>query len=431
MIATLGLVVAACTTSDDDGDDGGAAATEEGGGGGGGLGTGVTEDTVKIGFSYVDLEALAQAGVLDITHGPYEEIMQSLVDDLNENGGINGRQVEVVFGAYDAVGNEDSLALCAKLTEDEQVFAVLGGFIGDNNLCVVEQHETVLVGGILSEANLQRARAPWVTYEASAEHSVQALVQGLEAEGELEGRTIGVYGGAGDEGAIEATKQALEDAGAEVAFEGINDAPAEDQTAVTSQDATFAQRMQDEGVDAVVLAGQYIPAGPWDTAGFHPRLWVSSTNSLAASAFTVDFTKFPDVLAAGGPTTEELVDGEAYKRCEQVYEESSGVDVLPPEEEAARGETTGFVALTIACSSLDLFKAAAEGAGDELNQDSFREGIESIGDISLARAPVASYGSDKYDGVDELRLYRFNPAYEPDGPEPVGLPVGDPVSVGT
>src|SRR3712207_3366070 len=92
VIATLGLLVAACTTSEDDGDDSGTAATEEGGGGGGGLGTGVTEDTIKIGFSYVDLEALAQAGVLDITHGPYEEIMQSLVEDLNENGGINGRQ---------------------------------------------------------------------------------------------------------------------------------------------------------------------------------------------------------------------------------------------------------------------------------------------------------------------------------------------------
>jgi Periplasmic binding protein len=425
MLAALSLLVAACTTSEDDGDNGGDATAEEGGGGG--LGTGVSEDTIKIGFSYVDLEALAQAGVLKVTHGPYEEIMQSLVDDLNANGGINGRQLEVVYGAYDAIGNEESLALCSRLTEDEQVFAVLSGFLGDNNLCVVEQHETVLVGGILSDANLERARAPWITYEPSAEHSIQALVQGLDAEGELDGRTIGVYGVAGDEGTIEAAKQALEDAGAEVAFEGVNDAPAEDQAAVASQDTTFAQRMQDEGVDAVVLAGQYIPAGPWDTAGFHPRLWVSSTNSLAASAFTVDFTKFPDVLAAGGPTTEELVASDAYKRCEQVYEDASGVDVLTPEEEAAQGESTGFPALTIACSSLDLFRAAAEAAGDELNQSSFREGVESVGEISLARAPVASYGRDKYDGVDELRLFRFNPAYEPDGPEPVGLPVGDPI----
>jgi hypothetical protein len=429
VLAVLALFVSACTTSDDGGDDGDSAAAD-GDSSGGGLGPGVTDDTIKVGFSYLDLEALAQAGVVKVDQGPVEEITQSLVDDLNDNGGINGRQLEVVYGKYSpAGGTEEALALCARFSEDEEVFAVLGGFNGDTNLCVVEQHETPLIGGVQSPALLERARAPWVTFDASAEHSVEALVRGLDAEGELDGRTIAVFGLASEQGSVDAAKQVLEDAGAEVAFEALNDAPVTDTAAIAALNTTFAQRMQDDGVDAVVVAGQYVPVADFNQAGFHPRLWVSSINALGGFAYTNDFTVFPDVLTTGGPPTDEVLEGDEYKRCERIYEEASGNDVVSSVEEQAQGRASGFGALGIACSALKIFAAGAEAAGDELNANSFEEGIESVGEISLFWSPNSSFGPDKYDAPDELQLYRFNPAWTPDVAEELGLPVGEPISL--
>src|SRR3954467_14352508 len=44
---------------------------------------GVTATTIKIGFSYIDLETLAKAGIIKIDHGPYEQIIKALVADVN------------------------------------------------------------------------------------------------------------------------------------------------------------------------------------------------------------------------------------------------------------------------------------------------------------------------------------------------------------
>ena len=157
---------------------------------------GVTADSIKIGFSYPDLALLAKTGLLNIDNGPYEPIIKSIVDDVNKGGGINGRKLVLTTAPYNVLGTTAQVASCTKLTEDDQVFAVIGGFVGDNNLCVTQQHSTPLVSGYGSGFNqiaLSKARAPWATWGASDEHAFTALVKLLDQQGKLKGQKIAVY----------------------------------------------------------------------------------------------------------------------------------------------------------------------------------------------------------------------------------------------
>ena len=95
---------------------------------------GVTADTINIGLSYPDLAALAKTGLVKIDNGDYEGMGTALVDDINKHGGVGGRQLKLFFGKYSVLDPTAQLAACSKLTQDDKVFMILGGFIGDNNL---------------------------------------------------------------------------------------------------------------------------------------------------------------------------------------------------------------------------------------------------------------------------------------------------------
>ena len=68
------------------------------------------------------------------------------------------------------------------------------------------------------------------------------------------------------------------------------------------------------------------------------------------------------------------------------------------------------MALGDACNTLLMFRAAAEAAGDTLNQDTWLEGLESLTEIELIGGP-GSFGPGKYAAQDAFWLYEPNPAH--------------------
>jgi ABC-type branched-subunit amino acid transport system substrate-binding protein len=90
--------------------------------------SGVTNDQIKVGITYVDLEALRPVGI-KIDHGDYETSFKTVIDDINANGGVNGRKIVPVFAPVNPVGTDPAQAACLKLTEDQKVFAVVGFFL--------------------------------------------------------------------------------------------------------------------------------------------------------------------------------------------------------------------------------------------------------------------------------------------------------------
>ncbi len=374
--------------------------------------TGVTATTIKIGFSYIDLEALAKSGIIKIDHGPYAQIIQALVDDVNDRGGINGRKLELVTAKYSAIGNTDQLAACTKLTEDDKVFAVLNGLLQNNNLCVTQQHATILIGGSGLSANLlAQARAPWVTSGPSIERSIKALIQLLDANGSLKGKTIGLYAAqAANKPLLDLGTQALKAAGYSVKDQALNDAPDNDAQAATAQDNVIAQRFSNEHIDTVIDVGLFIPAADFDGAGYHPTLYTLDEGNVAAAAFTNPLGKFPLVAAvASGADPFKVPE---LQRCAQVWKAKTGKTIKTQEQEDLDGKSSGYVAMIKACSALQIFVAAAKAAGPDLTNASFARGLASIGAIDLADVGPSSFGADKPDGQDTFQLVKFDPTWK-------------------
>src|SRR6476619_2664814 len=85
----------------------------------------VTKDKIRIGVSYVDLAAVRAAGIKR-DHGDYEKAFQTVIDDVNAKGGVNGRTIVPVYAPINPIGTDPAQQACVKLTEDEKVFAVIG-----------------------------------------------------------------------------------------------------------------------------------------------------------------------------------------------------------------------------------------------------------------------------------------------------------------
>ena len=389
VVAAVGVLAAGCTTSRKTNTSTGGTGTT-----GGGTTTasarGVTANTIKIGFSYIDLEALAKSGIIKIDHGPYAKVIKVLVDDVNARGGINGRKLQLSIAKYSPIGNDEQLAACTKLTEDDQVFAVLDGFLTNNNLCVVQQHSTALVGGNLNGPLLAKARAPWATWAPSDERSITALVKAMDQNGYLKGHTIAVYSSdASTKPLVDAGVKALDDAGYKAADTALLDAPATDVQAATAQDKVIAERFKNKGVDTVILVGQFTPGADFDAVGFHPGLFSISSGNIAAAAFTNPLEKFPIVAGLGGTSDPNAGYNTAeMRRCREVYKKATGIEIKTEQEELAAKKSTGGGAMSEACTAMQIFVAAAKAAGKNLNNETFAKGVASIGKISLPSAPV-------------------------------------------
>ena len=129
----------------------------------GGSTPGVTKDEIKVGITNIDFSSIRN--IVDIDHGDYEAAYRAVIKDVNKHGGINGRTVAPVFAAVSPVGTVAQQEACVKLTEDEKVFAAIGFFNTDAPLCYVEQHDTPVVGGNITQEYLARAKAPWFSLE--------------------------------------------------------------------------------------------------------------------------------------------------------------------------------------------------------------------------------------------------------------------------
>ncbi|TFV61815.1 UNVERIFIED_ORG: amino acid-binding protein [Bacillus sp. AZ43] len=103
----------------------GGGNNDDGGGGGGGgeneaSDIGITEDTIKLGAHY-PLTGVAAPGYSEIPTG-----VQAYFDYVNENGGVNGRQIEYIY-RDDAYNPTNTTQVVNQLVLEDEVFAIVGG----------------------------------------------------------------------------------------------------------------------------------------------------------------------------------------------------------------------------------------------------------------------------------------------------------------
>jgi ABC-type branched-subunit amino acid transport system substrate-binding protein len=347
---------------------------------------GVTDDTIRVGITYVDLGTVEQ---MSINHGDYAATYQALIDKINLEGGINGRQIEAVMAPISVAGEGNADAVCVQLTEDEEVFVVMGNFIGDATLCYVEGHEQAIIGGTQTEDALARAKAPWYTTDFGSDFQSDAIAVLAEA-GELDG-VVGVAATTGNQTLIEQSiLPALEAAGIEVVELAYNDAPTSDPAAGQTQSSAIVQRFEAVGIDTILTVGNdgVAFAQALETTPYRPKLVMTNFNTMTPFVNDEsgrDLSVLEGSVGAGsfGPEAA-FFDDPAMAECAQTVQDA-GLPWVDPADwtEGARP----FVSARNACWALALFVAIAERAGENLNYGTFQAAGDSLGEMHMPGYP--------------------------------------------
>lgn len=375
---------------------------------------GVTATTVKVGFTALDTAGLSRVGVgIGVTVEQQRDAWIGYAKEINARGGLSGRKIEPVVVSYDPTNENSQRQACAKLTQDEKVFAIVGGFNYPVAVsCVVRENQTPLFSGYpaTSDEIFATAGGRFITMYPRASRMMATQVAALDQVGKLKGRTIGILNQvSNDPGAKTSTalQQAIEARGYQVKRKA--DLSADSGTAASQVPITVNQFQQD-GIDTVfVLAGvitatQFVQQGDRQgyTPNFHMSDWANNNNDFVVQNMPASFDGEVGVTHTVGHGNKMPFGPESAMaaRCRQNHDQHSGRTL------AARG-TAEYGATMQNCDSILTFEKAARAAGPNLTRASISATVPGLGSYPIANWGPGSFGSGKYDFTDQVRLHVF------------------------
>ena len=376
---------------------------------------GVTADTITIGVSYLDIEALVDLGFSPATWGDQELVIQALTDDINERGGINGRQVEVIMDKYSPIGITEAEAACLRLTEDNEVFAVLFGFLGPAevaNTCIVGNQETVLVGGTITDERMAEARAPWVNERAPRARVTNALFALLDEEGELQGRSIAIVADASAAAQLEEVAGLVRNFGVNPVLEVATSSAVGDLIAQNQEWSALSERISAAGADTLLLVGN-ASAGIQNASlyGLDVDVWATDASGLGSNiGSNVEPEAARGVITVAAMTGAQMYESDPrFQECFDAFtSRHPDIEVKNPDT-LEEGEPLWFTSLSGHCRFFQLFELLATSAGPDLTHETFAQAIQDAGDFSIAGQPYASFGPDKFSSNDSFQLVAQDP----------------------
>jgi ABC-type branched-subunit amino acid transport system substrate-binding protein len=419
VVLAASLIVAAtgCTTrstsgSSDDTTGGSTTASDT-------RAVGITPTTIKLGITTLDLAAIKD--LIDLDHGDAVTAYTAVINDINANGGINGRKIVPVFAPVNPSLASASAAACTKLTEDEKVFAVIGYFRLDDPLCYVHTHDTPIVGDSLTPVQQKQAKAPWFNTTLTSEHLIPKALAAFQTDGAFTGHKVAVVGMAQDAPDFHnVVLPALHKLGIPVVASAINDASINDLPAIYQQYGLISQKFKQAGADTVIAVGA--ASNSWPLAQqvlqttYKPRLLALDYNNLLSyldGSQGFDASLLTNALAAYGgmPDPKDVWTTPALQKCIALVTAAHPSEPVgdPTTAKPNTGHSPWSNAVT-ACQQVNLFAQIAKAAGKNLTNGSFLTGGESLKNITLpgGNQPL-SYGPDSYDGNLPVTIYAWDP----------------------
>ncbi|MYB04580.1 MAG: ABC transporter substrate-binding protein [Acidimicrobiaceae bacterium] len=268
--------------------------------------TGIEANSISIVHLRTRLEDLVDIGFgTDV--GDPAEMFETYVAVVNEQcGGIRGRMIElhtIEAPAYGDTVDAERNAACIQAIEDLDAVVVVNssGFGGSAILCIVEVNETAFITSSSPPLEfMERSGDRLIVSTATAEEQLSWLALDLIAQGQLDGRTVGVVS-PDTPGVVEAVEgglvDVLRDNGVDVAVFSVIGCQGGTVCAEGSVDS--AQQMRAAGIDVffntlnVISAPLYI--NEMLAQGFKPgdvQFYASDFNSQAAELVASKIVQF-------------------------------------------------------------------------------------------------------------------------------------------
>ncbi len=429
VLLTIGcLFGAACTseTSDDDSeavdaddDSDTSTAAEDGDSPPAADAEGITDDTIKISLIASDLAQLSEQNLAPEI-GDAQKTLEAVVADINANGGVAGRQIELVphvISGTDAVLNPDvGRQACVQATEDDRPFAVLitAAITAETIECAAVDHDNVVTLTMDSWPDSFYAESGGRLFSVATHTSVgrqreyRAWPQILDDAGALEGKTIGIIRmdtPEQEEAVEEGLKPGLADLGIEIAAESALPCPEGTQTC--EQHDVAIQRLRDAGVDFVFLTAQTLVGSATVEAaanlGFEPE-WATIGNNVTDTVARFYVNAKDNYDGAWGINTVFPDPTPETDACNEIAV-AGGAEEFP-----SGSDGYGYTAVT--CMQLQLLVAAIESVDGPITQQAVIEALEAMSQVPMSAGPPGSLGPDKHDAGDAVFLSRYDAASE-------------------
>ncbi len=377
---------------------------------------GVTPDTITIGVSMLNFELLQEMGLTAAGWGDQQGVFQALVDDLNANGGILGRKVVAVYDYYSPIDAADAERACTVLTQDNEVFAAVLGFVGPlagtADPCFAGTNNTVLVGGEHTPDEIALAVAPWFNVEPSTEDHTSNLLDLLVQTGRADGASVFVVSHQSATGDEPLVLEGLSARGIEVVGTAVLDANDGDTAAQDQLMQVISERIRADGADTVMINGN--PAATIRGLGLNGLLdsvtiWSNNAAGLGNLGQTLDHEWARGAIASDGPSELDIWNDDVFQDCVRVVNAAGiGAD-LRPTAELAEGDENWFNPTRRYCGHLSLFAQIAAAAGPNLTPETFEQGAYTLTDFVLPGYPANSLSPTKLGARDLYRLTTFDP----------------------
>jgi hypothetical protein len=379
--------------------------------------TGVSSDRIELGVVWSDLDELREMGLVDINYGDIELVWQTMIDDINARGGVGGRQLEMLFEQYNPVLTSTVEEMCIRLTEDNQVFAVVGSLAGpalEGIPCFIESQETIVVGGTHRPELLARAKVPWITTEWSQDRRYSALLELYDRQGLLGGRMAVLDDHREHDGLTnDIVLPTLDRLGHDLVDVLTSTADGGDELALEAQVGLFAEKLNTENVETLLVVQSAIALGfPLvREAGFDGTILTVDSGSFLAGIGGFDERDPSTYEGAYGPTifgSDDVWAMQSTRDCVATFESANpGIDVIPSDQ-VPDGEPQWASVLLPACRLLQLFSMIADAAGPELTPTTFEQAAFTLGTFELPGQPFNSISAEKLDANDGMGLGMFD-----------------------
>lgn len=438
LLSALVLAGACSASTDGDDADGGGGTTTEAPTGTEAVSTfdysgvptqGVTEDSVRLGVANVDAAVLEEIGIEGIELAPTEALFAAWIDELNADGGVNGRRVELAYRPFIPYVDAEAEAACVELAEDQEVFLAIGILLDDGPLCLTETQQVPYLGLFgLSPEREERSIAPFFALEMSDDRQKLGGVDQMIADGAFTDRTVGLVWDTGDTPVVEEFIQpALEEAGVDVVVEATREiVSGTDQAAADQEMDVMVERLRAADPDVILNVSDFgaLPVALQRNDYLPDAIYSTSAQGLSADVVTglgLDETTLEaiSITTIANDDRDTLLADEGFQACLESYAAS---DPAEPIADDASYEVLSSVAQS--CSAFQIFVQAAEAAGDDLTPASWAAGAESLGELDLPGLPFASLSPIQHSAGDAIATYAWDAA------EGRYLATGDPIDIG-
>lgn len=390
-----------------------------------GPGPGVTDDSVKVVFVAVDLDAVKKfTGFNTASVGDQEAQLQALEDWVNANGGIGGRDLDIVFRLYDAQADSPAAEeqLCNQITQDDQAFAVVmtGQYQTNARPCYADRQTLVLDASLYAmSTDYLDEYSPYLWTASFPEYGafVRSYVKVLSEQSFFEGEE-GV-------GVVAADSPVNRDVIESLAVPMLQDHGIEPEVAWvdTTDTGTLFQGLEQgaitfrsKGIERVMFLGGSRMASVFATVagsqdGFKPRYAISSFDNpsfFVNNPDTIPADTMDGMVGIGFHPPQDVPDsqfpfptGEAETECLAIYEDAG---ITFESRESAR------VALPY-CDATRLLKLGGDALDGDLNAAAWAQAIDRVGgDFQSASGPGNALGDGGRAAIGGYRVLKYDEA---------------------